>query len=207
MLCWQNKCVLFVLMGKKSVSFFLDNVGGGSTSTIVRGGFLFVRWPPMIRHPFLSRHSLWRPRRQKIRRTAHFKHNGECKPHGFLPGFCSECFPAIYANQKVFVNPAVAALPQHAHLFGFGHGCFQDREVPSPLFLPCIFSWFKALACAKRQDTQTEEWMIDSHFTFVKNGIISNKPCALDKLESEIPVRGSVLSHTLTLTLTLTLTT
>jgi len=33
-------------------------------------------------------------------------------------------------TSMVFVNPAVAALPQHAHLFG-EHGCFQDRGLPN----------------------------------------------------------------------------
>ena len=31
----------------------------------------------------------------------------------------------VYVVLQVFVNPSVASLPQHAHLFG-GHGCYKD---------------------------------------------------------------------------------
>ena len=33
----------------------------------------------------------------------------------------------VRISLKVFVNPAVASLPQHAHLF-FEHGCFTNKE-------------------------------------------------------------------------------
>jgi Methyltransferase domain len=32
----------------------------------------------------------------------------------------------VYLSMKVFINPVVAALPEHAHLF-FEHGCYQGR--------------------------------------------------------------------------------
>lgn len=35
----------------------------------------------------------------------------------------------IYTSMKVFINPVVAALPEHAHLFG-EFGCYQDTEDP-----------------------------------------------------------------------------
>lgn len=34
----------------------------------------------------------------------------------------------IYGRMKVFVNPVVAALPQHAHLFP-AHGCYENRKM------------------------------------------------------------------------------
>jgi hypothetical protein len=32
----------------------------------------------------------------------------------------------IIHNMMVFINPAVASLPQHKHLFG-GHGCYANK--------------------------------------------------------------------------------
>ncbi|KAL7555774.1 hypothetical protein ACA910_008150 [Epithemia clementina (nom. ined.)] len=42
----------------------------------------------------------------------------------------------IGASIKVFINPVVAALPQHAHLF-MEHGCLDKRENGKVLLRPC----------------------------------------------------------------------
>jgi hypothetical protein len=34
----------------------------------------------------------------------------------------------VWLNMQVFINPVVAALPQHAHLASFGHGCYDSRR-------------------------------------------------------------------------------
>jgi 2-polyprenyl-3-methyl-5-hydroxy-6-metoxy-1,4-benzoquinol methylase len=43
----------------------------------------------------------------------------------------------IRARLMVFINPAVASLPQHAHLFG-GHGCHQDVWENAEGGTPCV---------------------------------------------------------------------
>lgn len=34
----------------------------------------------------------------------------------------------IYLSMMVFINPVVASLPEHAHLLGFGHGCYKESR-------------------------------------------------------------------------------
>lgn len=41
----------------------------------------------------------------------------------------SEDSQAIVFGMMVFINPAVASLPQHQHLFG-GHGCYANKVKP-----------------------------------------------------------------------------
>jgi hypothetical protein len=36
----------------------------------------------------------------------------------------------VRLSMKVFINPVVAALPEHAHLF-YKHGCFAARDKPN----------------------------------------------------------------------------
>jgi Methyltransferase domain len=42
----------------------------------------------------------------------------------------------VYLSMKVFINPVVASLPEHAHLF-FEHGCYNGREKDKIIGRPC----------------------------------------------------------------------
>ena len=47
---------------------------------------------------------------------------------GEVPGHTLDTFNPqhVYTSMKVFINPAVASLPQHQHLFA-ERGCYKDR--------------------------------------------------------------------------------
>lgn len=48
-------------------------------------------------------------------------------PLGEVPGQGDKFNPQhVYLSMKVFINPAVASLPEHQHLFA-EHGCYKDR--------------------------------------------------------------------------------
>lgn len=51
----------------------------------------------------------------------------EAKSGGIAPNGKTFNAQHIYMNMKVFINPMVAALPQHAHLFP-EHGCYKDTD-------------------------------------------------------------------------------
>ena len=48
--------------------------------------------------------------------------------HKKIPSVTGDPYGAqhIWSKLKVFINPAVAALPEHAHLFA-EHGCYHNR--------------------------------------------------------------------------------
>ena len=49
-------------------------------------------------------------------------------PLGEVPGQGSKFNPQhVYTSMKVFLNPAVASLPEHQHLFA-EHGCYESRK-------------------------------------------------------------------------------
>lgn len=52
-------------------------------------------------------------------------------PLGEVPGQGDKFNPQhVFLSMKVFINPAVASLPEHQHLFA-EHGCYKDRDAGS----------------------------------------------------------------------------